>query len=59
MDWLKFNANLNLNDSLKLIKFYATEPRWTVESRIVLSDKCSILLIGLVCRETDKVRICS
>ena len=24
MDWLKFNANLNLNDSL--MKFYATEP---------------------------------
>ena len=27
MDWLKFNANLNLNDSLKLMKFYATDPK--------------------------------
>ena len=31
MDWLKFNANLNLNDSLKLMKFYATEP-WNLIS---------------------------
>ena len=27
MDWLMFNANLNLNDNLKLMKFCATEPR--------------------------------